>query len=485
MFDLWEERAVACGVPSHIIQQQKQYHERLATLLAALPPVDVDHSSVKPELAAPAEPAGERVAPAEALEPSFANLRRQRFSEVRKGFSAESAEEAAALDPSPSEVKPETSDELMAAGPIAAAAPMVERAKPEATKAEATVEEEMPEQVAATEAPEEATMEEEIVDQAEATDAPDEATVDKEMPEQAAATDTPEQMEEAYVHTATEAKKPPICPTRHAGFLKRGKPGAPQDPVLVSFPNSEKKQRLPGQRAQTARRSQPDTAGALSEAPEEAAKAPARPGKQPQTARRAQPETAGPTSEAPESGIVVEEAPKAAAKAPTRARGLKQDSPDVQQEQTPRKQLPRAAHEGNPMTSEKKQRRKGGARASTAAQATPELKPAEAAADLVQKREAAMLRLSECTGQTAVSFKVDGKTVHSHPGSDERYQGYAGATTMDEALSLGATSADLAHDFGKGLLTIVSGPFREKFDMDSPSRFDKIVCKWAAYSKLI
>merc|ERR1719515_226333 len=63
------------------------------------------------------------------------------------------------------------------------------------------------------------------------------------------------------------------------------------------------------------------------------------------------------------------------------------------------------------------------------------------------------------TPQTLVAYVPNGKKAGTK--SAERYNAYAEAKTVDEALSLGSLVPDLLNDFEKGLLKAVGGVTRD------------------------
>merc|ERR1719206_1729565 len=89
----------------------------------------------------------------------------------------------------------------------------------------------------------------------------------------------------------------------------------------------------------------------------------------------------------------------------------------------------------------------------------------------------ALEELIACMGNAQIEYKPDGKTQATHPGSYERYQAYAKATTFDEALDLGARAADITYDYQYGLIKIITNG--NPLD-GTTGRFDKLVVKWKA-----
>jgi len=83
-----------------------------------------------------------------------------------------------------------------------------------------------------------------------------------------------------------------------------------------------------------------------------------------------------------------------------------------------------------------------------------------------------------CTGSTPINYKVNGKTATSHKGSYERYAVYSQATTLNQAMELGAKSADIIYDYLNGMLTIVSEGVAPADSAEGDGRFDKLARTW-------
>ena len=79
------------------------------------------------------------------------------------------------------------------------------------------------------------------------------------------------------------------------------------------------------------------------------------------------------------------------------------------------------------------------------------------------------------TSQTLIEYVREGKRAGTK--SAERYNVYAEAKTIEQALSLGSRVADFLHDFEKGLMRPVGGVVREPGEDVSAEQF-------AALSKL-
>jgi len=102
----------------------------------------------------------------------------------------------------------------------------------------------------------------------------------------------------------------------------------------------------------------------------------------------------------------------------------------------------------------------------------------------IDKKEA-MQQLCRCTESTPISYVPGGKTASSHRGSYERYERYAQATTLKEALELGACAGDMLYDIQAGLLIIPESeslgpvPKAEKFGKEAGAgRFGRLRTKW-------
>merc|ERR1711972_340323 len=83
--------------------------------------------------------------------------------------------------------------------------------------------------------------------------------------------------------------------------------------------------------------------------------------------------------------------------------------------------------------------------------------------------------LAACRADAQIEYKQDGKTAASHPGSYKRYEAYAKATTIPEALVLGASGSDIVYDFKLGVLKIIHNGTPSA---EGDRRFNALVNNW-------
>lgn len=91
--------------------------------------------------------------------------------------------------------------------------------------------------------------------------------------------------------------------------------------------------------------------------------------------------------------------------------------------------------------------------------------------------------LCRWSGATAIEYTPNGKA--DKPKSAGRYNCYAVAKTMEEAISLGSRLADILYDYEKGLLRRVGGPRREQplteEEFRSLTKVDRVFANWGKH----
>lgn len=95
-------------------------------------------------------------------------------------------------------------------------------------------------------------------------------------------------------------------------------------------------------------------------------------------------------------------------------------------------------------------------------------------------KKEALQTLVKCTDETPVRFQLGAKTAKGFAKSWERYEAYSKATTLKQALELGASPGDIVFDCQKGFLTVSGEPTR-KTPVSSGTivnSVDKMVLTW-------
>lgn len=99
----------------------------------------------------------------------------------------------------------------------------------------------------------------------------------------------------------------------------------------------------------------------------------------------------------------------------------------------------------------------------------------------------ALQQLVQCTEETVIKYTPGAKTVSNYPHSYERYEAYSKATTLKEALELGAIPGDIMFDFQRGYCTLAGGTTRDgpppvktlkSHKGEAFSRVDKLTRTW-------
>merc|ERR1712151_496916 len=102
------------------------------------------------------------------------------------------------------------------------------------------------------------------------------------------------------------------------------------------------------------------------------------------------------------------------------------------------------------------------------------------------EKKSAIAKLALCTEETQICFVPNGKNESNYAKSYQRYEKYAHATTLIEALNCGAKNSDLLFDFQKGFLKLGAGPFRERPMLskeDAKTRVDMMIFRWCKPSR--
>lgn len=118
--------------------------------------------------------------------------------------------------------------------------------------------------------------------------------------------------------------------------------------------------------------------------------------------------------------------------------------------------------------------------------ATAKTSPATPAKGQRFDKKQVLEQLCRCSEGTQIAYVPGGKTAESHKGSYRRYEKYAKATTLKEALELGSGSADIVYDLQMGLLSITGNkrkgplPSAAKMEAEAQDRFGRLCAKWLA-----
>ena len=91
------------------------------------------------------------------------------------------------------------------------------------------------------------------------------------------------------------------------------------------------------------------------------------------------------------------------------------------------------------------------------------------ASQKIRFKQSTYASVGSFTSRTLIKYVPNGKKAGTK--SAERYNVYAEARTMEEALSLGSRVADFLNDFEKGLLRPVGGVVREPGEEVSVEQF--------------
>jgi hypothetical protein len=88
--------------------------------------------------------------------------------------------------------------------------------------------------------------------------------------------------------------------------------------------------------------------------------------------------------------------------------------------------------------------------------------------------------LAACSSDAQIKFAKDGKTATSHKKSYERYAAYSMASTLPQAMELGASGQDILYDYQAGLIQILTNGSPLLGGTDESSRYDKLRSHWAS-----